>query len=82
MIITGTVDHDRVLKALEPVEENIVSKGPLPPLQRPWIETGNFPNLKENIEETVLFPDEDESMGTVLVAWNGPMCHVSEIKHT
>ncbi|KAI8137402.1 Metalloenzyme, LuxS/M16 peptidase-like protein [Fennellomyces sp. T-0311] len=75
LIITGTVDHDRVLKALVPVEENIISKGPLPPLQRPWIETGNFPNLEKNIEETVLFPDEDESMGTILFSWNGPMCH-------
>ncbi|KAI7848898.1 Metalloenzyme, LuxS/M16 peptidase-like protein [Circinella umbellata] len=75
LIITGTVDHEKVLKSLEPVEENIISKGPLPPLQRPWIESGNFPSLKENIVETVLFPDEDESMGTVLIAWNGPMCH-------
>ncbi|KAI9272698.1 Metalloenzyme, LuxS/M16 peptidase-like protein [Phascolomyces articulosus] len=75
LIITGTVNHEKVLKALEPVEQSILSKGPLPPLQRPWIETGNFPNLEKNIEETVLFPDEDESMGTVLVSWNGPMCH-------
>lgn len=46
-------------------------------MQRPWISTGDFPNLSKNVEEVVLFPDEDESMGTVLIAWNGPMCHVS-----
>lgn len=71
------MDHDRVLQALDPVERNILSKGPLPPMQRPWISTGDFPNLSKNVEEVVLFPDEDESMGTVLIAWNGPMCHVS-----
>ncbi|KAI9473757.1 MAG: Metalloenzyme, LuxS/M16 peptidase-like protein [Benjaminiella poitrasii] len=73
LIITGKVDKNELLKALEPVEESIIEKGPLPEMQRPWINTGNFPNLEKNIEETVLFADEDESMGTILFAWNGPM---------
>lgn len=77
MIITGKVEKNDLLKALEPVEESIIKKGPLPEMQRPWISTGDFPNLEKNIEETVLFADEDESMGTVLIAWNGPMCNVS-----
>lgn len=76
LIITGTFDHNRVLEALDPVEQKIIQKGPLPKMKRPWFETGNFPNLKKDIEETVVFPDEDESMGTILFAWNGPMCHV------
>ncbi|KAF7726657.1 hypothetical protein EC973_008530 [Apophysomyces ossiformis] len=75
LIVTGKVDHNDLMEALAPVEQNIISKGALPKMQRPWIETGNFPNLDKNIEETVLFADEDESMGTVLIAWNGPMCH-------
>ncbi|KAI7904653.1 Metalloenzyme, LuxS/M16 peptidase-like protein [Cokeromyces recurvatus] len=75
LIITGRVDKDELLKALEPVEESIIKKGSLPKMQRPWISTGDFPNLEKNIEETVLFADEDESMGTVLIAWNGPMCN-------
>ncbi|KAI8644434.1 Metalloenzyme, LuxS/M16 peptidase-like protein [Parasitella parasitica] len=74
LIITGKVEKNELLKALEPVEESIIKKGPLPEMQRPWISTGDFPNLEGNIEETVLFADEDESMGTVLIAWNGPMC--------
>lgn len=77
LIITGKVDKDELLKALEPVEESIIKKGPLPEMQRPWVSTGNFPNLEKNIEDTVLFADEDESMGTLLIAWNGPMCNVS-----
>ncbi|KAG2209536.1 hypothetical protein INT47_008380 [Mucor saturninus] len=75
LIITGKVDKDDLLKALEPVEESIIKKGPLPEMQRPWVSTGDFPDLKEDITETVLFADEDESMGSVLLAWNGPMCH-------
>ncbi|KAK4519276.1 uncharacterized protein ATC70_009508 [Mucor velutinosus] len=74
LIITGKVDKNELLKALEPVEESIIKRGPLPEMQRPWISTSDFPNLDKNIEETVLFADEDESMGTVLIAWNGPMC--------
>lgn len=79
MIVTGKVDKDELLKALEPVEESIIKKGPLPEMQRPWVSTGDFPDLQENITETVLFADEDESMGSVLLAWNGPMCHVRDI---
>ncbi|KAI9323607.1 Metalloenzyme, LuxS/M16 peptidase-like protein [Dichotomocladium elegans] len=75
LIITGTINHDLVLQALGPVEENILTKGPLPPMDRPWVNSGDFPDLEKDVEETVLFPDEDESMGTVLIAWNGPMCH-------
>lgn len=76
MIITGRVEKNELLKALEPVEESIIKKGTLPEMKRPWISTGDFPNLEKDITETVLFADEDESMGSVLVAWNGPMCHV------
>ncbi|KAI9309061.1 Metalloenzyme, LuxS/M16 peptidase-like protein [Cunninghamella echinulata] len=75
LIITGKVDESELLKVLQPVEENIISKGPLPEMERPWFNTGDFANLTSNIEETVLFPDEDESMGTVLIAWNGPRCN-------
>jgi Zn-dependent M16 (insulinase) family peptidase len=79
LIVTGKVEKSELLKALEPVEESIIKKGPLPEMQRPWISTGDFPNLEKNVEETVLFADEDESMGSVLIAWNGPICTVRNI---
>ncbi|KAG1456615.1 hypothetical protein G6F56_006789 [Rhizopus delemar] len=72
LVITGKVDKDELMKTLEVVEESILKKGPLPEMKRPWISTGDFPNLEKNLEETVLFADEDESMGTLLIAWNGP----------
>lgn len=78
LVITGKVDKDELMKTLEVVEESILKKGPLPEMKRPWISTGDFPNLEKNLEETVLFADEDESMGTLLIAWNGPKSSVSE----
>ncbi|KAI8093910.1 Metalloenzyme, LuxS/M16 peptidase-like protein, partial [Halteromyces radiatus] len=75
LIITGKVEESALMKALEPIEANIISKGPLPEMERPWFKSGIFPDLKANVEETVLFPDEDESMGSVLLAWTGPLCH-------
>ncbi|KAI8972685.1 Metalloenzyme, LuxS/M16 peptidase-like protein [Pilobolus umbonatus] len=75
LIITGKVDQQDLFNALAPVEESIIKKGPLPPLQRPWVSTGDYPDLEKNIEETVLFADEDESMGSIHFAWNGPYSH-------
>ncbi|GAB5591544.1 hypothetical protein Unana1_06444 [Umbelopsis nana] len=75
LIITGKVDHGKLLKALEPVEANILSKDPPPPMKRPWVESGPVPKLAKTVEEAVLFPDEDESMGEIMLAWNGPDCH-------
>lgn len=66
------------MKTLDIVEVSILEKGSLPEMQRPWINTGDFPNIEKNIEETVLFADEDESMGTLLIAWNGPKSSVSK----
>ena len=46
-------------------------------MKRPWVESGPVPKLAKTVEEAVLFPDEDESMGEIMLAWNGPDCHVS-----
>jgi Zn-dependent M16 (insulinase) family peptidase len=77
LIITGKVDHAKLLKVLEPVEANILSKPTPPAMKRPWVESGPVPKLAKTVEETVLFPDEDESMGEIMISWNGPDCHVS-----
>lgn len=77
LIITGKIDHGKLLKTLEPVEANILSKEAPSPMKRPWVESGPVPKLLKTVEETVLFPDEDESMGEIMISWNGPDCHVS-----
>ncbi|CAO3682474.1 unnamed protein product [Umbelopsis vinacea] len=75
LIITGKIDHGKLLKTLEPVEANILSKEAPSPMKRPWVESGPVPKLLKTVEETVLFPDEDESMGEIMISWNGPDCH-------
>ncbi|KAJ2964301.1 hypothetical protein NQZ79_g838 [Umbelopsis isabellina] len=75
LIITGKIDHGKLLAALAPVEANILSKEKPTPMKRPWVESPPVPKLAKSIEEIVFFPDEDESMGEVMLSWNGPECH-------
>ncbi|KAH8556354.1 Metalloenzyme, LuxS/M16 peptidase-like protein [Umbelopsis sp. PMI_123] len=75
LIITGKLDHAKLLKVLEPVEANILSKPTPPAMKRPWVESGPVPKIAKIVEEIVLFPDEDESMGEIIISWNGPDCH-------
>ncbi|RUP48608.1 Metalloenzyme, LuxS/M16 peptidase-like protein [Jimgerdemannia flammicorona] len=72
LVITGKIDHARLLRALVPVEERIIRKGPLPPIRRPWVTSPQPPPLVKSVDEVVQFPDEDESMGEVMFAWMGP----------
>ncbi|KAG0246126.1 hypothetical protein BGX31_004315 [Mortierella sp. GBA43] len=72
LIISGQVDHNKLLEALGPVEERIISKGPLPPMKRPWVDSPQAPLLSETTKTTVTFPSEDEDMGEVAIHWFGP----------
>ncbi|KAI1075677.1 Metalloenzyme, LuxS/M16 peptidase-like protein [Whalleya microplaca] len=76
VIIVGEVDHDHLLRILDDFEESI--QDDIPPLdapfKRPWIESAQPPPLKETIIETVEFPEEDESIGDMVVGFFGPNC--------
>ncbi|KAF9189909.1 hypothetical protein BGZ51_009188 [Haplosporangium sp. Z 767] len=72
LIISGRVDHHKLLEALGPVEERIISKGPLPPMKRPWVDSPQAPLMSETTNTTVTFPSEDEDMGEVSINWFGP----------
>ncbi|KAF9978178.1 hypothetical protein BGZ73_003559 [Actinomortierella ambigua] len=72
LIISGMVDHDKLLTALAPVEERILSKGPLPPMKRPWVDSPRAPPLTESSTTVVTFPSDDESTGEVTITWFGP----------
>ncbi|CAG8540342.1 29_t:CDS:10, partial [Dentiscutata heterogama] len=61
-----------VEKILDPLDDRIASKGKLPPHKRPFVDSAPIPLLEKSIQETIEFPDEDESMGQVLIAWLGP----------
>lgn len=71
LVITGNVEAEDVFRAIKPFEDKIKSKPALPPLTRPWMNA--VPPLEKNIiEKRVLFPTEDESVGTVTLGWRGP----------
>ncbi|KAF9100744.1 hypothetical protein BGX29_006292 [Mortierella sp. GBA35] len=72
LIVSGRVEHSDLLNALGPVEERIISKGPLPPMKRPWVDSPQAPLMKETTNTTVTFPSEDEDMGEVAINWFGP----------
>ncbi|GJJ78971.1 presequence protease [Entomortierella parvispora] len=71
LIISGVVDHGKLLAALGPVEERIISKGPLPPMKRPWVDSPQAPLMSETTKTIVTFPSEDEDMGEVAINWFG-----------
>jgi Zn-dependent M16 (insulinase) family peptidase len=41
---------------------------------RPWLDSAQPPALKETIVTTAEFPEEDESVGEILVGFFGPNC--------
>lgn len=76
VIIVGEVDHENLLQILDTFEESVIADIPPvgAPFRRPWIESAQPPPLKETTVETVEFPEEDESVGDVVVAFFGPNC--------
>ena len=76
VVIVGETDQDNLLQILDEFEESI--KDDLPPLdspfKRPWIDSAQPPALTETTITTAEFPEEDESVGEILVGFFGPNC--------
>eukprot|EP00002_Diphylleia_rotans_P030294 TRINITY_DN6211_c0_g2_i2.p1 TRINITY_DN6211_c0_g2~~TRINITY_DN6211_c0_g2_i2.p1 ORF type:complete len:914 (-),score=188.85 TRINITY_DN6211_c0_g2_i2:270-3011(-) len=70
LLVVGEVDTEALLQTLQSFDQKIVSKGPLPQHKRPWSHA--VPPLPTSYSETVEFPTDDESIGSVYVAWRGP----------
>lgn len=74
LVIVGEANHDNLIEILDEFEESI--KDDIPkldsPFQRPWIDSAQPQHLKETIVTTAEFPEEDESMGEILVGFYGP----------
>lgn len=77
LVLTGEVNHDELLQILDGFEETILKDVPAfdAPFKRPWVESKQTPPIAKTIVETVEFPEEDESMGEVLVGFLGPKCN-------
>ena len=75
LIIVGAVNHANLLDVLDAFEDTILSEIPNPqePFKRPWVQSRQTPPLPETKVTTVEFPEEDESMGEILISFFGPM---------
>lgn len=70
LIITGKVDLNEIFKALKPVEDKIISKGPLEPFERPW--QSPVPPFTKSVNSLILYPNDSEDNGMVYIGWRGP----------
>ncbi|KAG5438636.1 hypothetical protein PCANB_002742 [Pneumocystis canis] len=78
LIITGKVDTYKLFHLLDEIVEPNILKNltlDLNHWKRPWVDSPQTPLLTKSYKEIVLFPDEDESVGEVLLGWLGPSCN-------
>lgn len=77
IVLIGDIDHDALLSTLDDFEGSL--SGQVPgldePFTRPWSEKGKAPSLKESVVEVIEFPEEDESMGEIMISYFGPDCN-------
>lgn len=71
VVITGSVEENELLEIMSKFDDRLA---PLPsvPHKRPFIDSTHDLPLKESVVKTVDFPDEDESMGELVIGWIGP----------
>lgn len=74
LVLIGEVDHKNLLSILDKFEDGILDDVPSlsAPFTRPWEKAGRTPKILSTTIETVEFPEEDESMGEVLIGFLGP----------
>ncbi|PMD34524.1 zinc metalloprotease-like protein [Hyaloscypha variabilis F] len=77
LVLVGEVDEDHLLQILDDFEDGVLDDIPKPsaPFKRPWTESAQPPAIKQTIVESVPFPEEDESMGDILISMFGPDCN-------
>ena len=77
LVLIGEVNQPHLLQILDRFEDNILQEVPRldEPFRRPWVESGKTPKLQESSVETVEFPEEDESIGEILINYLGPDCN-------
>lgn len=77
LVLIGEVDHPQLLQILDKFESGILEDVPRldEPFTRPWTKHGRTPALQNSRRETVEFPEEDESIGEILIGLLGPDCN-------
>lgn len=71
VIITGSVEEDELMELMVKFDEELESL-PEIPNKRPFLDTTRDLPLTKTITKSVLFPDKDESSGSVMFSWIGP----------
>ncbi|EMG47579.1 hypothetical protein SBY92_004727 [Candida maltosa Xu316] len=71
VIITGSVDQDELLEIMTKFD-NELPELPKIPNKRPFVESTHDEPLTKVIVKEVEFPEQDESMGELLISWIGP----------
>jgi len=74
LVLIGPIDQDELLKILDKFEDTILEDVPPidAPFKRPWVESRRTPPLEKSIIKRVEFPEEDESIGEILMGFFGP----------
>lgn len=74
LVLTGKIDQTELLQILDRFEDSIIEDVPKldEPFRRPWVDSKPTPPLKESIVKRVEFPEQDESMGEILLGYFGP----------
>ncbi|KAL1304974.1 hypothetical protein AAFC00_003879 [Neodothiora populina] len=77
LVLIGEIDHKELLQILDDFEPTILKDVPSPdtPFKRPWVDSKRTPPLEKTVVDTVRFPEDDESMGEILVGFLGPDCN-------
>ena len=74
VIVFGAFDHGDLLRVLDKFEESISDAVPSldAPFSRPWITSKPALPLEKTFVEIVEFPEEDESVGEIMISFLGP----------
>ena len=76
LCIIGDADKDQLFEILNEFETNIAEDVPsaTAPFRRPWFDTDSTASLEHSSIQKISFPEDDESVGALFIAFLGPPC--------
>lgn len=73
VIVSGKIEHSELLKVVEKFEDDVLSQTP-PNFERPFMTP--VPEIERKVSKTILCPSDDDTQGTIQIAWLGPNASV------
>uniref|UniRef100_A0A336M0K4 CSON007674 protein n=1 Tax=Culicoides sonorensis TaxID=179676 RepID=A0A336M0K4_CULSO len=70
VFISGMVSPEEIFTALGPIETKIKEKGDVEPFENKW--NTDISPLEETVIEQIEYPSDEETAGSVFIAWRGP----------